>query len=392
MVSPEFPPDLQGGLGTHVAELIARLLERIKVDAVVPASEHRTLFHPALAMLPIEVDGARGYEGYWLRFCAEAVRQFRYGPQRSFDIVHCHDWLTVLAGIGLRALTHRPLVFSIHLPQVRDVNIDIENLGLAYADRVLVNSEAVKRELATRDVTSQIVVIPNGVDLNVFTPVRGAKAMSPTVLFVGRLTAQKGVDVLLQALVVLMDKVRDVHLVIAGDGDQFLYLRRLARHLGVPARVTFAGWQTGNDLVKLYQDAWAVAIPSMYEPFGIVSLEAMACARPVVASRTGGLSEVIEDGRSGYLVDPGDHLMLAQRLALLLTDRTRAKQMGAEARRRAEQYDWDRIAGLVSQEYDSVLSGPMAVPDRKAHRFVSALLRNAAEDSRPIAESLVRDL
>jgi glycosyltransferase involved in cell wall biosynthesis len=142
----------------------------------------------------------------------------------------------------------------------------------------------------------------------------------------------------------LLFKIPDARLIIAGDGDQLLYLKRLCRYLGISDEVCFMGWQTGSTLVHLYQVARAVAIPSHYEPFGLVALEALACATPVVACETGGLAEVINDGVHGYLVPTNDYLRLAQRLAVLLSNPSHADELGNAARKRAADFSWTQVA------------------------------------------------
>jgi glycosyltransferase involved in cell wall biosynthesis len=133
-------------------------------------------------------------------------------------------------------------------------------------------------------------------------------------------------------------------LIIAGDGPLDLYLQRLARHLGIIDRVVFHHWQTGAALVQAFQNAAVVAIPSLYEPFGIVALEAMACGRPPVASNTGGLAEIVENGADGYLVAPGDHLDLARRMLWLVKNPDRSRHMGERARQKALGYSWTSAA------------------------------------------------
>ena len=145
---------------------------------------------------------------------------------------------------------------------------------------------------------------------------------------------------------------------IAGDGDQRLYLERLARFLGLRQRVSFLGWKSPAELARLYRASAVTSVPSLYEPFGLVALEAMACGRPVVVSRVGGLAEIVEDGVSGYTVEAGDHLDLATRLATVLSDRTLADKTGTAARHRAELFDWTVIADRTARLYRSLAMRP----------------------------------
>jgi glycogen(starch) synthase len=234
----------------------------------------------------------------------------------------------------------------------------MENVGLAGADGVLVNSLSVDAELADRgSVAAPVTVVPNGVDLDRFP----AATMPPRpgrIAFAGRLVPQKGADVLLRAFGALLRRFPDAELVLAGDGVQRLYLERLARFLGVSRSVSFLGWQSPDELAEHYRSAAVAAVPSLYEPFGLVALEAMATGRPVVVSQVGGLAEILAGDVGGYTVTPGDHLDLATRLGALLADGNLAAAQGRAARRRAEDFGWDGIAERTRAVYDSLSCGP----------------------------------
>lgn len=354
-VASEYPPHIHGGLGTVVGSLSAALGARSAlVDVFVPA---RRGYQPAPAgvrLRPVSVTGAHTSAEYWLRFC-ERVSALCGRSAPAPDLVHCHDWMTALAGVALRSRLGVPMVLTVHLAQVSRINLALENLGLACANSVIVNSHGVAEEIASRGLAlTRSVVFPNGVDLERFCSLPGSQA-GRMILFVGRLVQQKGVDVLLRAFAAVLRKCPGVRLVIAGDGYQRLYLERLSRHLGLPPNVEFVGWQTGPALTRLYQSAGMVVVPSTYEPFGLVALEAMACGRPVVASRTGGLAEVVTDGTIGYLVPPADHLSLAQRMAQLLLEPARAVAMGQAARQEALRYSWEHVAELTHGLYHDTL-------------------------------------
>jgi glycosyltransferase involved in cell wall biosynthesis len=343
-----------------VGNLSAALGARsVLVDAVVPAQRGYQRAPPGVRLRQVSVGEVHYGAEYWLRFCERAtVLCERLAP--APDLVHCHDWMTALAGVALRNRLGLPMILTVHLAQLSPLNIALENLGLSRADSVIVNSHSVADEIAARGLGVKApVVIPNGVDLGRFRP-QSRFQVDHVILFVGRLVPQKGVDVLLRAFAVVLRKCPGLRLVIAGDGDHRLYLERLSRHLGLPPHVEFPGWQTGPALVHLYQTAEMVVVPSLYEPFGLVALEAMACGRPTVASRTGGLAEVIAHGRTGYLVPPGDYLSLAQRMVQLLLEPAQAVAIGQAAHQEAMRYGWERIADLTRDLYRDTL----ALPDR----------------------------
>jgi 1,4-alpha-glucan branching enzyme len=248
----------------------------------------------------------------------------------------------------------------------------MERVGISAADLTVVNSNAIKHELRERPQPSarRIEVVPNGVDLQAFRPAFNWPQDAGYVLFVGRLVAQKGVDVLLRAFAAVLRQLPAAKLLVVGDGELQLYLQRVVRHLGFPHKVTFRPWQAGSALVDLYQQAQVVVVPSHYEPFGIVALEAMACGRPVIATRVGGLAETIRHGKEGYLTPPADHLRLAQYIVRLLRDKELRVCMGEAARSRAQQFSWARAAEETIKSYASL---PSRIRERR--RVTDASLR-----------------
>ena len=355
LFSSEYPPHVYGGLGTHVAAITAALAGRVEFDLFVPALGDYVVDRPGIRLHEVPVAPAANNVELWLNYCKAAVRVAERAAL-SVDLIHCHDWMTAVAGIELRASIRKPLVYNIHLPQAFPGYKALEKLGLVNADLVLVNSRAIERELNDYKLPlPRTEVIPNGVDLETFRPAADWPADDGYVLFVGRLVAQKGVTLLLEALSVVLQRCPETRLLVVGDGELDLFLKRITRYLGIPHRVTFLDWTTGPDLVALYQRARLVVVPSYYEPFGIVALEAMACGRPVIASRTGGLAEIVNDGLNCFLVEVGNHLQLAQRMVQLLKDDERRQFMGQAARERAAEFSWDTVAAQTLALYESVI-------------------------------------
>src|SRR6266567_5583911 len=227
-LASEYPPYIYGGLGTHVYALTSALAKRnVEIELFVP---HRQGGYesspPGVELHEMSVDNPRSDTEFWLRFCSCMIAPAQQ-LRESVALIHCHDWMTILAGIRLRKILNMPLVFSIHLPQRGGPNLAMENLGLIYADYVLVNSRAVAQEIAARGLPiKSLRVIPNGVDLERFVPSSSSSA-ERYILFVGRLVAQKGVDVALRAFSVLLHRCPDVRLIIVGDGDLALYYQRV---------------------------------------------------------------------------------------------------------------------------------------------------------------------
>jgi glycosyltransferase involved in cell wall biosynthesis len=371
-LASEYPPRIYGGLGT-VVDALSRSLAAEGVDVVVfvPAADGSGEPPSRVELHPVPVESATSYEDFWLSYSEAAGESLRsFG--RCFDVVHCHDWMTVLGGLAARPATQTPVVLTVHLPQTAAANLVMENVGLLGSDGVVVNSRAVRAELLgrgirgggaregrdRRDRADEITVIPNGVDLTRFSP-REEPPHQQQVLFVGRLVPQKAVDVLTRAFGAVLRRHPAARLVVAGDGDQRLYLERLARFLGVRQHVDFLGWRSPDELTHLYRSSAVTAVPSLYEPFGLVALEAMASGCPVVVGQVGGLTELVEDGVSGFMVEPGDHLGLAARLAALLSDRDLAHATGLAARRRAEHFDWATTARRTIEHYESLVARPV---------------------------------
>ncbi|KER74450.1 glycosyl transferase family 1 [Burkholderia cepacia] len=179
----------------------------------------------------------------------------------------------------------------------------------------------------------------------------------PYIAFAGRLTKQKGVDTLVDALAILATRGFDVDLELAGEGD-IQYWRAYAAARGVADRLRFAGWLDGADKALFYRDASIFCLPSQFESFGIVALEAMFHGIPVVATRVGGLPDIVVDGTTGRLVASSNPIALADALQELLNDRERGKLMGAAGRQRAYRlYSADAIATEYVNCYDEIMRG-----------------------------------
>jgi glycosyltransferase involved in cell wall biosynthesis len=281
-------------------------------------------------------------------------------------VIHCHDWVTALAGIKCRERLKVPLVFHLHLPNRAKLCASIENLGLACADLVTVNSNAMFESLDRRKglTVRRRAVVKNGVDSDFFRPADDPPAGDGYVLFVGRLVKQKGVEYLLRAVYYARQRLPDIRVKIVGDGELRPMLERLCKNFMIADKVEFLGWREGPELVRLYQGASLVVVPSIYEPFGMTAIEALACERPVVASDVDGLYDLVQHGVTGYQVKPGKPLDLAQWIMTLLCDPGLRERMGKAGRRFVldNGYSWPKIAAQYVKFYEELAARPVRRP------------------------------
>lgn len=296
---------------------------------------------------------------------------------RPFDIVHGHDWLTVRALVQAKNTHGRPLVMTMHSTEYgrcgnrlfdgpsRRIR-EIEWEGTCLADRVICVSKALQAEVHWLYTVppDKMVAIYNGIDVRRFdTQVDGRSVRRKytipqnhaLVLFAGRMTRQKGPDLLVEAAPDVLREHPRTQFVFAGDGDLRGGLENRTAKLGISARTRFVGYRNGNDLVNLFKSANLVCVPSRNEPFGIVILEAWGARKPVVATRSGGPSEFVRHKETGMMVSDGREAISAG-VGALLGDPNDGKRIGRNGRREAEsQFSWDSIGSATEQVYRSAI-------------------------------------
>jgi glycogen synthase len=364
MLSWEYPPLVIGGIAAHVDGL-ARAMVRAGHEVTV-----LTLYHPD-APDDAVVDGVRVLRAHtdlpWIPD-GDLVAQMassnhhlvqliaRLGEWRP-DVVHAHDWLVAWAGDTLKTLFGVPLVATIHatergrhgghLPPGMPAAINAVEWWLTYqASHIICCSKFMKREVISgfELPPEKVHLVPNGVDPDLWGPAESTPR-EPLVLSWGRVQYEKGFQVLAAAMARLRGRVTDVECMIAGRGSYLPDLQSQVDVLGVSDLVHLAGFVPDDDLRKLLHRASCVVIPSLYEPFGIVALEAMAAGAPTVVARTGGLAEIVEGTGAGLLFEPGNADDLAQQIERVLTDdELRHSLQTAAADLVTSTYTWDAIA------------------------------------------------
>ncbi|HJW83098.1 MAG TPA: glycosyltransferase [Anaerolineae bacterium] len=324
----------------------------------------------------------------------EGVLRFARDEGVEYDVIHSHYWLSGWVARELRSTWGTPIVHMFHTlglmkNQIADRpsemetgrRIDIETEIVGFADRLIAATPAEKTQLewlygADPD---RITVIPPGVDVRHFHPMPrelarqhiGARPQYRMVLFVGRIERLKGVDTLIRAIALLAHEcptwVEQMCVAIIGgdpttnENAEMERLKHMRQELGLSDLITFLGARDQDQLRYYYNAADFVVMPSRYESFGIVALEAMACGRPVIASEVGGLAHLVRDGETGFQVPDGSYVALATSMARLLQDEALRTRLGRQAEAWAQNYAWPQIADQLTGMFESVQAARVPV-------------------------------
>jgi glycogen(starch) synthase len=288
-----------------------------------------------------------------------ALRRQVAGLKRKFapDLIHIHNFgLSILFHLETAGASAAPMLFTATLeilPGARSGPDTLLRRTLRAADWVTGVSSDTLAQARSRapEIISRSSVIFNGLDAPALLP-EPLPIETPRLLCLGRLQTQKGFDLVLSALPAIIDRFPQVRLTIAGDGPERAALEHQASELKLAGVVNFTGWVSPDRVPELINSATIVLMPSRWEGFGLVALEAGWMARPVIASRVGGLPEVIAQGETGILVESENSRALADAIVLLLTDPEKAVRIGQAARRRAQElFSWERCVAAYDTLY-----------------------------------------
>ncbi len=304
------------------------------------------------------------------------LEEFRRSQNLHYDIVHGHYWLSGWVGARLRRMWGVPLIQMFHtLGQLKNTvarsasemesaqRIQGERDVVAAADRLIAANPVEYGHLVDLYGADphKIRIVPCGVDIDLFRPIPQQEARDRLgldngkyIIFVGRLEPLKGLDILLDALAILVRRERDVRLLIAGgnlDSEVARQLRHCVETFKLDDHVRFLGPVDQKELPYYYCAANLCAMPSFYESFGMVAIEAMACGTPVVASRAGGLQFTVLDGESGYLVAPGNAVPLAIAIERILNNPELGQRLGSAAAIVAKAYSWENVSTSILNTY-----------------------------------------
>ncbi len=381
----EYPPVIEGGLARHVRKLSEHLVtEGVEVHVVsrggghLPAEEDR---HGVVVHRVREPEFPRDVDAFvrWVDGMNADMYELALAVSErfEFDLVHSHDWL--VADVAERLASHIgcPWLVTVHATEFgrhqgwvssypQSHIHGVEKRMVAAADRVITCSHYMRGHVATvlGAPLERTTVIQNAVDpRDLEAPVdlerlraRFAQPHERLVLLVGRLVYEKGFHLALDALAQTVNRLGGVRFVVAGSGTAEAELRAQAQRLGLMRHGSFLGWVGDDMLHALYRVAEIAIVPSIYEPFGLVALEAMACGCLCIVADTGGLREVVPaDGTVGLRFRSRDADALGEVLARILNDDHARARLVAEAREHVLGFDWREVARRTHEVYRAVV-------------------------------------
>ena len=395
LITREYPPYVYGGAGVHVEYLSRELAKKIQVDVHCWGDQHTNDGN-------LHVRGAKPWEAlsagqqkFKTSLEALSLNLLELESLSQVDLVHTHTWYASMAGFWAKKLFNIPFVLTTHsLEPLRAWKAEqlgtgfamsswMERTAILDADAVIAVSKGTRTDIlkAYPDIDpTRIHVIYNGIDLAEYQKTDDVSALEaygvdvtkPYILFVGRITRQKGVTHLVEAIRYLPKDTQVVLCAGAPDTPEIAAEMRAKvdeARAHNPHIVWIEKMVTKAETIQLYSNCAVFCCPSVYEPFGIINLEAMACRAPVVASATGGILEVVQDGKTGYLVpfeqDPVTSFPadadtfardLAAKLADLLADPGKCKAFGEAGRKRVEDvFSWSAIADQTIELYQKLV-------------------------------------
>ncbi|HKG39933.1 MAG TPA: glycosyltransferase family 4 protein [Conexibacter sp.] len=380
ILSWEYPPLIEGGLARHVRKLSEQLVQQdvevhvlTRGDDAMAAEQELCGVHVHRVREPRKPRDLTEFVAWIEHMNADMLAAgIELGERLDFDLVHGHDWLVATAGDRLARALDCPWVVTIHATEYGRHQgwVDkhpqshihgVETWMANEADAVITCSHYMRDHVA--DIygleETRVAVIPNGIDPLDLQPVedldalraRFAQPHERLVLLVGRLVYEKGFQIALEALPGVIERLGNVRFLVAGSGTAESELRAQADALGLAQHGTFLGWIGDDVLHSLYRIADLTVVPSIYEPFGLVALEAMASGCPCIVADTGGLREVVPNEQVGLRFESRDPVSLAGMMERVLSDDALRDRLVAEASEHVLRFDWADIARQTAEIY-----------------------------------------
>jgi glycogen(starch) synthase len=389
ILSWEYPPLVEGGLARHVRKLSEALVERgVEVHVLTRGGEESPEEEVVGGVFVHRIREPQrptdlGEFVTWVeRMNSDMLAAgVELGDRHEFDLVHGHDWLVANAGDHLARRFDAPLVTTIHATEYGRHQGWVDKHPQTYihgverwitnrSQRVIACSHYMREQIAEVFAVEEdrITVIPNGIDpgdLPEGDPATLARLRADfaaqdekLVLLIGRLVYEKGFQLALEAMPSVIKAVPNTRFLVAGSGTHEEELHRQARKLKLMEHGTFLGWIGDDVLHSLYRIADLTVVPSIYEPFGLVALEAMASGCPCIVADTGGLREVVPHEEAGLRFRSGDPKALARVAIRVLTDDPLRDRLVAEAHEHLRRFDWGDVAERTAAVYTELTPAP----------------------------------
>jgi len=383
MLAWEFPPRVVGGLARHVDELSAALVKAgHDIHVITTDSEGSPEFEivKGIKVYRVKTNRPKSLDflgSIYQMNLAMLDTAIPLVKDTYFDVIHCHDWLVADAGINLKRTFGTTLISTIHATErgrwhgiyneVQKYINDMEWLLTYESKGVIVCSNYMKKEVQNffSLPEEKIYILANGIDMSKFNynfdhlNFRRNFAMDnqKIVMSVGRMVPEKGFQILIDAAAKVYQDYDDVKFIIAGKGGMLENLKTQAYNMGLADKILFTGFMNDEILHKLLIVSDVAVFASLYEPFGITAIEAMAAGVPIVVSDTGGLSEIVEHGYTGLKTYTGNSESLAWGILELLFNQEYANKIRENAYRKvSDVYNWDKIADNTVNTYQHVLN------------------------------------
>ena len=284
------------------------------------------------------------------------------------DIVHAHDTYLPYSTAAAMHSKKYPTLLTVHDIAAekikfvdgyrfltRLITIPHEKHVLSKIQNVIVCSQF-NKDIINNMASSKVYVIPNGVNPpNIQNIQSRSFSTKNSIFYVGMLLKSKGVDILISAIPIIKKSIPDVCLNIAGAGKEETNLKNLVKELNIEENVKFLGFITEEEKYSYYKSIDIFVLPSLFEPFGLVLLEAMSCGKPVVASNVGGVPYIAEDGKTGLLFESENVKDLAEKVIMLLRDEELREKMGKAGRERAKEFTWEKVAERTVEVYKEII-------------------------------------
>ncbi len=356
----EWIDEHEGGVARHVRELAGFLKNKIDVSIITNKPE-KLIGNTKI----LEISGARD-PVFKINISPNVVKEIREYVA-DFDVVHAHHAFSRLSllSISLADKYNIPSVLTTHTSSFfQDYEYFWQFISYIYP-RYRLTISKVNKIIAVSEVAKKFIsyfteknaiVIPNGVSTKKFKPREIERDGEPVILYVGRLVPKKGIDVAIISMKKVIEKYPNAKLVIAGRGKMMPILKSMVAILGIEKNVEFLGYVNDNFLPYLYNSADVFVLPSiMAESFGIVLLEAMSSGLPIVATKVGGIVEVLENGKYGILVEPGNAKEMADGIIKILEDEQLSNNLSIKGRKIVMQkYSWEKISNKIIKVYNEL--------------------------------------